>query len=151
MCRVERASPFARARQQRPYGRRRSRSPSCMRPRRPSANRAARSAATPGHATSTARPGVWLTDASLVCMALIWGVNFSIVKFGTSLVDPLAYNGLRVLLAAVVLAIIALVRRDAWPPRRTVLALLGLGVLGNGVYQFFFVEGIARTSASDTA
>jgi drug/metabolite transporter (DMT)-like permease len=29
--------------------------------------------------------------------------------------------------------------------------LLALGVLGNGIYQFFFVEGIARTSASDTA
>src|SRR5256885_15850309 len=96
-----------------------------------------RDTVTPGHASSTTRPGVWLTDASLVCMALIWGVNFSIVKFGTTLVDPLAYNGLRVLLAAVVLAAIALVRRDAWPPRRTVLALLALGVLGNGVYQFF--------------
>ena len=31
------------------------------------------------------------------------------------------------------------------------LTLLGLGVLGNGIYQFFFVEGIAHTSASDTA
>ena len=31
------------------------------------------------------------------------------------------------------------------------LTLVGLGVLGNGIYQFFFVEGLARTSASDTA
>jgi drug/metabolite transporter (DMT)-like permease len=106
---------------------------------------------TPGLATSQTRPGVWLTDLSLVCMALIWGVNFSVVKFGTTLVDPLAYNGLRVALAAAVLAIVALMGRAPWPPRRTMLALLGLGVLGNGIYQFFFVEGIARTSASDTA
>jgi drug/metabolite transporter (DMT)-like permease len=106
---------------------------------------------TPGLASSTTRPGVWLTDLSLVCMAMIWGINFSVVKFGTSLVDPLAYNGLRVLIAAVVLSIVALAGRDAWPPRRTMLALLVLGVLGNGIYQFFFVEGISRTSASDTA
>jgi len=106
---------------------------------------------TPGLATSQTRPGVWLTDLSLVCMALIWGVNFSVVKFGTSLVEPLAYNGLRVALAALVLAVIALIGRAPWPPRRTILALVGLGVLGNGIYQFFFVEGIARTSASDTA
>jgi drug/metabolite transporter (DMT)-like permease len=106
---------------------------------------------TPGLATPQTRPGVWLTDLSLVGMALIWGVNFSVVKFGTTLVDPLAYNGFRVALAAVVLGVIALIGRVPWPPRRTMLALVGLGVLGNGIYQFFFVEGIARTSASDTA
>jgi drug/metabolite transporter (DMT)-like permease len=105
---------------------------------------------TPGHATTT-RPGVWLTELSLVLMALIWGVNFSIVKFGTTLVDPLAYNGLRVMLAAVVLMAIVLLGRTSLPPRRVVLALFSLGVLGNGVYQFLFIEGISRTRASDAA
>ena len=105
---------------------------------------------TPGHATTT-RPGVWLTELSLVLMALIWGVNFSIVKFGTTLVDPLAYNGLRVMLAAVVLMAIVLLGRPSLPPRRVVLALFALGVLGNGVYQFLFIEGISRTRASDAA
>src|SRR4029077_1149370 len=46
---------------------------------------------------------------------------------------------------------IVLASRTPFPPRKTMLALLGLGVLGNGVYQFFFVEGIAHTRASDTA
>jgi drug/metabolite transporter (DMT)-like permease len=110
-----------------------------------------RDAVTPGLAVSTTRPGVWLTELSLVGMALIWGVNFSVVKFGTGLVDPLAYNGLRVAIAAAVLAVIAVAGRTPWPPRQTVLTLVGLGVLGNGIYQFFFVEGLARTSASDTA
>jgi drug/metabolite transporter (DMT)-like permease len=110
-----------------------------------------RDTVTPGLAASTTRPGVWLTDLSLVAMALIWGVNFSVVKFGTSLVDPLAYNGLRVAIAAVILAVVALANRSPWPSRRTMATLVGLGVVGNGVYQFFFVEGLARTSASDTA
>ncbi len=105
---------------------------------------------TPGHATTT-RPGVWLTDASLVLMALIWGVNFSVVKFGTSLVDPLAYNGLRVSLAAVLLFAIVAAGRLVLPSRRDMLALLALGVLGNGIYQYFFVMGVARTRASDAA
>jgi drug/metabolite transporter (DMT)-like permease len=87
----------------------------------------------------------------LVAMAVIWGVNFSVVKFGTTLVDPLAYNGVRVALAATLLSVIVLLGKTPLPPRRTMLALLGLGVLGNGVYQFFFVEGIAHTRASDTA
>lgn len=106
--------------------------------------------ATPGHATST-RPGVWLTDLTLVMVALIWGVNFPIVKFGTSLVDPLAYNGIRVALAAVLLTVIVTIGRAPFPARRTIGALLALGVLGNGVYQLLFVEGIARTRASDAA
>jgi len=106
---------------------------------------------TPGRERSTTRPGVWLTDASLVAMALIWGVNFSVVKFGTTLVDPLAYNGLRVALAAVILVAIVLVGGGELPPRRTMAALVGLGVLGNGVYQVFFIEGVALTRASDAA
>jgi len=110
-----------------------------------------RDTVTPGLASSTTRPGVWLTELSLVAMALIWGVNFSVVKFGTGLVDPLAYNGLRVAIAAAVLAVIAVAGRTPWPPGRIVVTLVGLGVLGNGIYQFFFVEGLARTSASDTA
>jgi len=105
----------------------------------------------PGPVSSNARPGVWLTDASLVLMALIWGVNFSVVKYGTSLVDPRAYNAMRVGLAAVTLVIIVAVGRLPLPSKRDSLRLLGLGFLGNGIYQFFFVEGIARTSASNTA
>ena len=104
----------------------------------------------PGRARTT-RPGVWLTELSLVGMALIWGVNFSVVKFGTSVIDPLAYNGVRVMLAGLLLSAIVFARRLALPSARTTLALLGLGVLGNGVYQVFFIEGIARTRASDAA
>jgi len=105
---------------------------------------------TPGHA-STTRPGVWLTDIALVLMALIWGVNFSIVKFGTTLVDPLAYNGVRVMIAAIVLMTIVMAGKAPLPSRRVIVSLLLLGVLGNGIYQFFFVEGISRTRASDAA
>jgi drug/metabolite transporter (DMT)-like permease len=104
---------------------------------------------TPGHAST--RPGVWLTDLSLILMALIWGVNFSVVKYGTSLVEPLAYNGFRVALAASLLAAIVALGRLELPARRDILALLGLGVLGNAIYQFFFVMGISRTRASDAA
>jgi drug/metabolite transporter (DMT)-like permease len=105
---------------------------------------------TPGHDITT-RPGVWLTDLALVLMALIWGANFSVVKFGTSIIEPLAYNGVRVALAATVLTLIAVAGRAPLPSGRVIAALLGLGMLGNGVYQFFFVEGVARTRASDAA
>lgn len=113
-----------------------------------SAGDAATEPIVPGRAGQT-RPGVWLTDVSLVVVAIIWGVNFSIVKYGTTLIDPLAYNGVRVMLAGVLLLAVALADRAAFPNRRETAALFALGVLGNGVYQFFFIEGVARTRASD--
>jgi drug/metabolite transporter (DMT)-like permease len=92
-----------------------------------------------------------LTDVSLVAMAVIWGVNFSVVKYGTTLIHPLAYNGARLILASLVLGAAIALGRQPMPPRRAILGLMGLGVIGNGVYQFFFVEGVALTSATDAA
>ncbi len=91
------------------------------------------------------------TDLLLVCMALLWGVNFIVVKFATGVFAPLAFNGTRVLVAVLVLWSIVVARRMPLPPRRDVLALLALGALGNGLYQILFVEGLARTRASDAA
>jgi drug/metabolite transporter (DMT)-like permease len=69
------------------------------------------------------------------------------VKYGTRIISPLAFNGVRVAIAAVALVAIALVMREGLPDRRTTWSLLGLGVLGNGLYQIFFIEGVARTQA----
>jgi drug/metabolite transporter (DMT)-like permease len=104
------------------------------------------------------RPGFGATDLSLLLMALIWGVNYTSVKYGTGLVAPLAFNGVRVTLAALSLVLVAQaasawfgIERAGWPNRRDAIALFLLGTLGNGVYQILFVEGIARTRAGDAA
>lgn len=97
------------------------------------------------------RSSVLLAEAAVIVMALIWGVNYSVIKYGTSLIEPLAFNGARVALAALALLAIAIVWGGAPPARRDVLALLALGALGNGIYQIFFAEGIARTRAGEAA
>jgi drug/metabolite transporter (DMT)-like permease len=84
-------------------------------------------------------------------MALIWGVNISVVKYGTTVMPPLAYNAVRVALAAATLLIVCTVARLHWPVRRDALQLLGLGMLGNGLYQVLFVEGVSRTMAGNAA
>src|SRR5689334_9850464 len=108
--------------------------------------------------SDAARPAFGVTDLSLLLMALIWGVNYTSVKYGTGLVAPLAFNGVRVTLAAVSLVVVAQlasawfgIEREGWPARREAIALLLLGTLGNGIYQILFVEGIARTRAGDAA
>ena len=91
------------------------------------------------------------TDLLLLLMALIWGVNFTVIKFATGVFSPLAFTGLRVGLAAVVLLAIAGVQRHKWPPRRDILVLIGLGVVGNGLYQLLFIEGLSRTKVANAA
>lgn len=89
------------------------------------------------------------TDALLMLMALIWAVNFSVIKYATAVFSPLAFTGLRVGIAAAVLMAIAFFRRRAWPPRREIITLMLLGILGNGLYQILFVEGLSRTKVGN--
>ncbi|MEQ1691142.1 MAG: EamA family transporter [Gemmatimonas sp.] len=98
------------------------------------------------------RPSFGATDVGLLLMALIWGVNFSVVKAGIRTLEPFAFNGLRVALAALVLGALSfLMRADRWPERRDVVHLALLGLVGNGLYQLFFILGIARTRAGIAA
>ena len=97
------------------------------------------------------RPGVTVTDLLLLLMAMIWGVNIAVVKYGTMHLSPLAYNGVRVSIAALALLGIAAAMGRPWPGRREVVTLMLLGVLGNGLYQVLFIEGIAHTRAGNAA
>jgi drug/metabolite transporter (DMT)-like permease len=104
-----------------------------------------------GHGIASRPARVTVTDLLLLLMALIWGVNFAVVKYATGQIAPLAFNSLRVVLAIVVLAGIIVVGKYALPTGRDRLVLLGLGTLGNGLYQVLFIEGISRTRAGDAA
>ena len=93
-----------------------------------------------------------MTDVGLIFMALIWGVNFSVVKVGLKEFDSLTFAGLRVALAAIVLmAVAAVIRSTPWPSRREIIALAWLGVIGNGLYQLLFLAGMSRTRAGIAA
>jgi drug/metabolite transporter (DMT)-like permease len=86
-------------------------------------------------------------------MVVIWGANFSVVKFVLREFPQTSFNALRLALAAAVfLAAIALratgdpaLTRGDW--RRIAV----LGVIGHLLYQLAFVAGVARTSAGNSA
>ena len=92
-----------------------------------------------------------LTDGLLVGMALIWGVNASVMKLAVTEMPPLVFNAARLGLASIALVALALGVRNTALTRRDVGMLLLLGVLGTGLYQFFMIEGLARTRAGTTA
>lgn len=95
------------------------------------------------------------TDLLLTILVFIWGLNFTVVKAALAEWDPLAFNALRFVLAGAFLFAVqrahapraergSIARRD-WP------ALIALGVLGNTVYQVFFILGLDATLAGNSA
>ena len=108
-------------------------------------------AVAPGSADPSATPAVSSTDFMLLGMSVIWGVNFSVVKYGTTQLAPLAFNGIRMTIAVLTLGVLVWARgglRLSWSDAR---ALFVLGLLGNGLYQILFIEGISRTRAGTVA
>lgn len=94
----------------------------------------------------TTKPGVGSTDVLLASMALIWAINFSVIKYGTRFVEPLAYNGARIALAALTsLAALAIWRRRHTERTAYRTRLFLLGMIGHGLYQYFFIQGLSRT------
>jgi drug/metabolite transporter (DMT)-like permease len=118
---------------------------------------ASTSAATPAAAPATpvagGRHAFGATDIGLLVMAAIWGINFTVVKAGIAAMPALAFNGIRVVLAAVVLQLVAFAVAGwrTFPSRRDALALLAMGVMGNGIYQLLFISGLSRTRAGIAA
>ena len=90
--------------------------------------------------------GLGTIDLLLLLMAALWGANFFSVQYGTAHMPGLAFNTSRMTLGAVVMLVIAMFTvRQPWPNRADTLRLLGCGVIGNGIYQVMFVEGLSRS------
>jgi drug/metabolite transporter (DMT)-like permease len=88
----------------------------------------------------------------MLFVILIWGANFSIVKASFAQIPPLAFTALRFGVAAVLLLVILRLREGSIGiPRALVWRLIWLGFAGNTMYQILFINGLAITTAANTA
>lgn len=93
-----------------------------------------------------------IVELCLFLIAVVWALNFSVIKSSLDEIDPLSYNGLRfIFAAAVVWAVLLWNKQSVRIPRKDWLPLLGMGVLGNLVYQGFFIIGIDYTLSANAA
>ena len=93
-------------------------------------------------------PGWGWTETALSLMVIVWGVNFAVAKHALAQFDPLAFNAIRFGIAScLVLAVLVWQGEMSWPERVDVPRMIGLGLLGNVLYQGCFVLGLARTPA----
>lgn len=86
--------------------------------------------------------------ALLLLMVFIWGANFSVAKVALGSVPPLAFNALRFPFAA--LAVLATLRLRGplpWPARQDLSRIVVVALLGNVLYQQFFIFGLDSTNA----
>ena len=96
-------------------------------------------------------------EAGLAAVVLFWGLNFAVIKVPLAVLPPLVVNVLRFALSAVVLGAIHAARSRARgvPMTATFRAgtaqVIGLGLLGQVVYQVGFILGIDRTTAGAAA
>jgi drug/metabolite transporter (DMT)-like permease len=92
------------------------------------------------------------TDLLLLLMALIWGSNFTVIKYSLEDLLPLSFNALRFTLASTVMLAIAVSSgKGLKVAPRDRKKLFALGLLGNALYQSFFISGMAHTRAGDAA
>ncbi len=88
----------------------------------------------------------------MLLVALIWGINFSVTKSAFPTFPPLAFTGVRFVLASALLLVLTRRLEGSEPlPRGALQRLVLLGVVGNTLYQLGFISGLARTTASNSA
>ena len=95
---------------------------------------------------------IGLTDLLMILALLLWAVNFSFVKIALREFSPLAFNGIRLVFASACLMFFLFLSGERVSIQRAhFLPFLGLGLLGNTIYQMVFIFGIDRTTASNSA
>ena len=87
----------------------------------------------------------------MALLAVIWGVNFSVIKVALESVSPLGFNALRFPLAAVVLLLVLGREGSVRPRREDIPRLLVVGVIGNVAYQLAFIIGLEATLAGNAS
>lgn len=94
----------------------------------------------------------FFAEVILVAVAIMWGINPPVIKLGLQHIPPQPYNVAR-LVAASLVALAAMAVSGSWRrmPRADVVELFRVSVFGFFAFQFFFTEGIQRTTSGNAS
>jgi drug/metabolite transporter (DMT)-like permease len=93
-----------------------------------------------------------ITDLFMLLIILIWAINFSFIKIALDEFNPLAFNGIRMAFASIILVLVLFITKQGLKvPKKDIWKLVILGIIGNTVYQLLFINGINLTTASNTS
>ncbi len=105
--------------------------------------------ATPGQEST--RSAFGMGDVFVLVTVILWGTSFTVIKSAYHEFSPLAFAGVRFIIASLGLLLI-LVARGQTPAiaRRDLLRAAAVGVFHVGLYQVFFSVGLKYTTASNS-
>ncbi len=96
-------------------------------------------------------------DFNLFAVAIIWGINAPVMKYGVSQIDPYVFNVIRLSISCIALWFCLWLVDKKKPektdqkPRHLLWWIVGFAMLSGAVYQITFLTGIFRTTAGNTA
>lgn len=91
-------------------------------------------------------------DPRLLLVAVVWAVNFAVVKFALDDFSPLSFTVVRFALSSLFLALVMLATREPFTvDRRDAGPLIRLGLIGITLYNLLFMFGLQYTTASNSA
>jgi drug/metabolite transporter (DMT)-like permease len=92
------------------------------------------------------------SDAWMLFATVLWGINFILVKISLRELSPSGFNGVRILLTALVfLGLLAVSGKGFGVARKDLWKLVLIGFAGNTVYQALFIRAMSLTTASNTS
>ena len=93
-----------------------------------------------------------LAELGVLGAVIVWSANFIVVKASIGVVGPLTFTGARYAVASLTLLAILHHRQGTIrPPAGQARILLGLGLLGFGIYQVVWTVGLTMIGAGDSA
>ena len=93
-----------------------------------------------------------MAEIAVVAVMFLWGGNFIVVKSAVAVLPPIAFTFLRFVLATSTLLVLLRLREGSVGiPRRDLVAIMGFGALGFGVYQILWTTGLTTVPAGDSA
>jgi len=96
--------------------------------------------------------GFGTTDIFMLLAVLCWAINFSFIKIALREFSPLAFNGIRLFFASLILIIVLFISGERFSfAKSDILKIFFLGIIGNTAFQLLFIHGLNWTTASKTS
>jgi drug/metabolite transporter (DMT)-like permease len=91
-------------------------------------------------------------EVAVVAVMFLWGGNFIVVKSAVAVLPPIGFTFLRFVLASTTLMLLLRWREGSVGlPQRDLVAIMGFGALGFGLYQILWTTGLTTIPAGDSA
>ena len=101
---------------------------------------------------ATAKTRFSAIDLMLVFMSVVWGLNFTAIKGALADFQPLTFNAIRFGTSSLfLLGLLWLREGNIGVHRKDLARFVLLAIIGNTAYQLFFINGIALTTATNSA